>query len=320
VRFSGFLHRIPVVVALYPLQPAGVLNSDMEDYPPVAFLQGVSFGHAFGASKWICQLPVITTYRPLKLTVRRPSRSDFRAQLRSLRAIPEEDFGAEVVSVTTNRDPESAEDDFDIESAEFRPDIPLINIVILTGRLGQDPVLRHVGQDDKRKLSLLTFSLAVRDEVSDDEYVASAEPTTSWFKCELWGQRAESGARLLRKGLRIGVTGQLGFESYTNRAGEEVDAAVIMVRSFEVLQSKSEYQAGEAMSSPAGWNAGRSGPKTYAGQGYERSDSSGPKGGRPGEGPENSDWISSDPESANDKPRYPKAAGRDTVPDDGLPF
>jgi single stranded DNA-binding protein len=295
-------------------------NSEMDGNPPFAFVQGVSVCHSYAASEWICQRPVKKKYHPHEPTVRRVRRSDFRSQLRSLRDIPEEDFGADVVSVTTNQDPESAEDDFDIESAEFRPDIPLLNLVILTGRLGQDPVLRHVGQDDKRKLSLLTFSLAVRDEVPDDEYVAGMEPTTSWFKCELWGQRAESGARLLRKGLRIGVTGQLGFESYTNRAGEEVDAAVIMVRSFEVLQSKSEYQAAETMSSPSSWNTARTGPKTYAGQGYERSIRSGPKGGRPGEGPDDIDGIRSDPDSTNNKPSYPKAAGRDAVPDDGLPF
>jgi single-strand DNA-binding protein len=139
-------------------------------------------------------------------------------------------------------------DELDVASADFRPDIPLLNTVILTGRLGRDPILRHVGGDADRKLALLTFSLAVADEFPEGEWDEGAERTTSWFNCELWGKRAETGARLLRKGLRVGVNGQLGFSTYQNRDGRDVDSAVIMVSSFEILQSKSERDGNESSS------------------------------------------------------------------------
>jgi single-strand DNA-binding protein len=287
----------------------------------LAFQQALCLGHSsttrhLNVSEWIQRRPrgssSLAHSKP-KSHTRCPC---IQAQLRSLRNVPKDDDpGITLSEPSESKGPESDEDDFDIESAEFRPDIPLLNSVILTGRLGQDPVLRQVGQDDRRKLSLLTFSLAVRDEVEEDEYVPGAEPTTSWFKCELWGQRAEAGARLLRKGLRIGIVGQLGFESYTNRAGEEVDAAVIMVGSFEVLQSKSESQAGEGVFSSDSAGAGR---KPYSSQTYDRPPPRLSKGTGRGTGdPAVGENVRADIEHNGSGP---KALSRDAEEDDGLPF
>lgn len=130
-------------------------------------------------------------------------------------------------------------EDFDVDATDFRPDIPHLNTAILIGRVGQDPVFRNVGRDDTRKKALLTFSLAVRDQLPF-EFDTPPEPTTSWFRCEVWGPQAELGQRLLQKGIRISVTGTLGLSTYVNRAGEEVDDPVIVVRRFDILQSKSE--------------------------------------------------------------------------------
>lgn len=129
------------------------------------------------------------------------------------------------------------------EDKEFRPDIPLLNSVVITGRLGQDPILRHVGSDDSRKLALVTFSVAVQNTFPEPN--RGMQPHTSWFDCELWGHRAEIAVRVLRKGLRIGVTGQLGFSTYTSKEGDEIDSPVIMVQTYEILQSRSESEDNE---------------------------------------------------------------------------
>jgi single-strand DNA-binding protein len=191
------------------------------------------------------------------------------------------------VAVEGARAAEEAAGDFDVESAEFRPDVPLLNSVVLTGRLGRDPTLRHVGADDQRKVALLTFSLAVTDEVPEGEWEEGAERGTSWFSCEMWGQRAEAASRFLRKGLRVGVDGQLGFSFYKDRGGAEVEAPVLIVRSFEVLQSRSE--------SDGAWSDAASRPA----KGY--------------------DAVPSRRPAAPPAPAA-RAAGGGEVEDDGLPF
>lgn len=128
----------------------------------------------------------------------------------------------------------------EFEDVDFRPDIPLLNTVVITGRLGQDPLLRYVGSDDSRKLALTTFSVAVQNDFPDPG--GGMQPYTSWFDCEMWGHRAETAAKILQKGLRIGITGQLGVSSYTNKEGNSVEAPVLMVQTYEILQSRSETE------------------------------------------------------------------------------
>lgn len=163
--------------------------------------------------------------------------------MRKIPSLPSEDTPPDVlvsvgceknlreVPVSAERLAKEAELDIDIDATQFRPDVPIVNIVVLTGRLGQDAIFRIVGRD---KVHLLTFSLAVEDEYD------GGEKTTSWFSCKVWGARAKGLETVLKKGLRVGVTGKLGFESYTTRQGVERVDPVVIVNNIEVLQSKSE--------------------------------------------------------------------------------
>lgn len=151
------------------------------------------------------------------------------------------------------------------DSAVFNPEVPLLNSITITGRLGQDPTLRHVGSDESRKVPLLTFSVAVTDDIPAGMWEPGMERTTSWFNCEMWGPRAESGARFMRKGLRVGVSGRLGFTVYTGRDGNEVQSTVIMVDNFEILQSKSEPDAG-SIAGGGGGGGGSGGNRAWRGR------------------------------------------------------
>lgn len=143
--------------------------------------------------------------------------------------------------------------------SEFREDIPLLNSVVLTGRLGQDPTLRQVG---KNMTDLCTFSLAVSDDVFDK----NAERTTSWFNIQFWGSSAGRAASALRKGLRVGITGTLSVDEWTGRDGKKRNTVNITGSSFEILQSRSEI----GFDAPAGRSAGgnsRSGATSFDRQG-----------------------------------------------------
>ncbi len=117
---------------------------------------------------------------------------------------------------------------------KFRNDVPLLNTVMLTGRLGADPALRQVGRNN---VALCTFSLAVNSQRT----YADGTRHTSWFKVNVWGSQAERAASLLRKGLRVGVAGRIGIDQYTDRQGQQRQSVVVTAKSFEVLQSRSEF-------------------------------------------------------------------------------
>lgn len=117
---------------------------------------------------------------------------------------------------------------------EFRKDIPLLNTAVLTGRLGQDPTLMRVGRNNTE---LCKFSLAVQSRRTDEE----GKRITSWFTVQVWGAQAARAADLLRKGLRVGVTGSIAIDEWTGKDGVGRKNVVINAKTFEVLQSRSEF-------------------------------------------------------------------------------
>lgn len=120
------------------------------------------------------------------------------------------------------------------EMGKFRGDVPLMNTIMLTGRLGADPTLRQVGRNN---VSLCTFSLAVNSMRTK----ADGTRHTSWFRVNIWGAQGERAAGMMRKGLRVGVVGMVGVDEYKDREGRQRSSVVVHAKSFEVLQSRSEF-------------------------------------------------------------------------------
>lgn len=156
------------------------------------------------------------------VTRRRPSRGHWRAQQKA--------------PSPQSQPAESPEEEQRRIASEFRADMPLINTVVLTGRLGGDPTLRTVGA---REIELCTFSLAVTDDW-DPDAGPGQERTTSWFPVEVWGATAGRAASVLSKGLRVGITGTLCVNSWTDKNGKAQQSPVITANKFEILQSRSE--------------------------------------------------------------------------------
>lgn len=130
---------------------------------------------------------------------------------------------------------------------EMPLDVPMINKLVLVGRLGRDPELKTVGED----LQVCQFRLAVPNDYDPDD--DDDEDKTSWFTVEAWGRTARYIASTGRKGMRVGITGSLGVNAWTGRDGDEREEFIVTADSFEVLQSRSERV--ESMPS---------GPKSYA--------------------------------------------------------
>ena len=94
----------------------------------------------------------------------------------------------------------------------------------ISGRLGADPELRQAGQTPVLNLRVATSE---REKV-DGEW----QDVTTWFGVSLFGKRAESLSRFLRKGAFVSVVGKLRVRTYQTRDGEtrtalEIDSSDI---------------------------------------------------------------------------------------------
>lgn len=102
-----------------------------------------------------------------------------------------------------------------------------VNLVILHGRLGEDPELKttHGGQ------SLLAFSLATEQTWMDRD--GEKQKTTEWHRCVLWGRRAEALAKMLHKGQGLVVHGRLTYNKWEDKNGQARVTAQIRVEELD---------------------------------------------------------------------------------------
>jgi len=126
---------------------------------------------------------------------------------------------------------------------EFEDYVPKINSVTLVGRVGQDPEPRYFN-DNK---VVLRLSLAVKRKYHPLERQArniqSGEEETDWFNLELWGRDAEYAGKFVTKGARIGVTGSLNVDTWTDKVtGEERWSNKILVKHLDILESRAEAE------------------------------------------------------------------------------
>lgn len=82
------------------------------------------------------------------------------------------------------------------------------NQVRLIGHLGKDPELRYTTSGQP----CLRFRLATTDRWKDDQGVK--QERTEWHSVVAWNKRAEGLSRLLRKGSKVCLDGQLRTRSW----------------------------------------------------------------------------------------------------------
>ncbi|CAM9099894.1 unnamed protein product [Ectocarpus fasciculatus] len=122
----------------------------------------------------------------------------------------------------------------------FDEGVPRLNMVFLTGYLGQDPQPKYF--DSGRVV--LNLSLAVKREYHPLERkalgIVHGEEETDWFQLEMWNRDAEYAAKVCKKGGRVGVTGGLSLNSWVDREGNDRTTVKILVQNLEVLDSRAE--------------------------------------------------------------------------------
>lgn len=99
-----------------------------------------------------------------------------------------------------------------------------VNVVSLSGHLGDEPVFRVSANGSQ----LITFDLAVNERVRDSkgEWTSRA----NWFKCVRFGKSAEWLDKVLHRGSHVFVCGRLRQESYEHEGQSRRAVSVICDR------------------------------------------------------------------------------------------
>ena len=123
-----------------------------------------------------------------------------------------------------------------------------INKVIITGNLTRDPELRATPSGT----SVLSFSIAVNDRrknPSNGEW----EDVPNYIDCNLFGTRADSLAKYLAKGSKVGVDGKLRWSQW-EKDGQKRSKVDVTVDNIELLTPRSSavgaYQESSVPSVP----------------------------------------------------------------------
>lgn len=106
-----------------------------------------------------------------------------------------------------------------------------MNKVILMGRLVKNPEVR---QDANGAISMARYTLAVdRMRTKNDE-----NPGADFINCVVFGKSAEFAKNYLRKGTKLVIEGRIQTGSYTNKNGQKIYTADVVIDRQEFAESK----------------------------------------------------------------------------------
>ena len=101
-----------------------------------------------------------------------------------------------------------------------------MNKIILMGRLTGEPDLKYSSKDTS--MAITRFNLAVdRRFVKKD----SDKKAVDFIRCVAFGKGAEFASKYFHKGQRILVEGRLQIGEYTNKDGQKIPTADVVIES-----------------------------------------------------------------------------------------
>ncbi|KQB92130.1 single-stranded DNA-binding protein [Geobacillus sp. PA-3] len=111
----------------------------------------------------------------------------------------------------------------------------MINRVILTGRLTDDPQFRYTPSG----VAVVTFTLAVTRPFANQNGVREAD----FIRCVAWRKQAENIANYLKKGSMVGIDGRLETGSY-ERNGRRTYYTQVVVDTATFLEPRNASNSG----------------------------------------------------------------------------
>ena len=114
-----------------------------------------------------------------------------------------------------------------------------MNKLYVTGGLGRDSELKTTPNGKM----VLGFSLAVNTGWGDNK-------KTTWWNCQLWGDRAEKLQQYFLKGKQFLIEGEPSIRKYEKKDGSMGFSADLKVIDFEFMNGKSDnHEQGQSAAS-----------------------------------------------------------------------
>lgn len=108
-----------------------------------------------------------------------------------------------------------------------------MNSITVAGQLGRDAEIKYMANGDP------VCSFSVADSQGRDK-------PTIWWRCTLWGKRAESLSQYMVKGQSVTVTGTITEREYTDKDGTQKQAKEVRVNDVALQGGKREEGAAPA--------------------------------------------------------------------------
>jgi len=123
---------------------------------------------------------------------------------------------------------------------EKQGEIMSVNKVILLGRLGQDPELKHTPSG----AAVCNFSLATT-ESWNDKNSGQKQERTEWHRVVVWGKLAELCNQYLAKGRQAFVEGRLQTRSWDDKEGNKRYTTEINATTVQFIGGQAQAGSGQ---------------------------------------------------------------------------
>ena len=124
-----------------------------------------------------------------------------------------------------------------------------LNKVMLVGRLGKDPEIRHTAAG----MAVCAMSIATDSKWTNK--AGEKQEKTEWHRVKAWAKLGEVCGQYLAKGSLVYIEGRLETTEYTDAQGVKKFSTEVVASEMQFLSPKSDG-AGRGASVPAGVGRG----------------------------------------------------------------
>jgi single-strand DNA-binding protein len=108
--------------------------------------------------------------------------------------------------------------------------------VIIVGNVGGD-----VKIDYPQGIPVAKFNVAVNKVTGKGD---ARQTKTTWFRCSVWRERAETAAQYIKKGMKIMVIGEVNVNAYIDKNGQAQATLDLTANEFKFLDSRDDNNSG----------------------------------------------------------------------------
>ena len=113
----------------------------------------------------------------------------------------------------------------------------MLNKVVLIGRLGQEPTIRHMPNGE----AVCNFSVATSEKYTDKN--GQRQEATEWHNVTMYRKLAEIAGEYLKKGSQVYLEGKIKSRKYTDKNGVERTAYEIIANEMKMLGGNAQTPA-----------------------------------------------------------------------------